>query len=113
MAGEFDTMNYNANVLSVLSNTAGDGLVNNAAANAGFTQRYLGGSCNVIGLMLDKYQEMGNTPGNGVRIGSAPIEFKYECEKDDNNRENLNITFFLEHRRSLNITKMGVNVSDN
>ena len=113
MSAEFDTLNYNASVLSVLNNTEGAGTIANNSDDAGFTQRYQGGSCKVIGLMLDKYNELGNTPGNGVRIGSAPIEFKYSCEKVANHRANLNLQFFIEHRRSLMITRMGVSVSDN
>ena len=69
-------MDFNQDVLSLLNNTGEAGTVDNAAADTGFSQRILGGSMNVIGLNLDKYNEMGDAVGNGERIGSAPIEFR-------------------------------------
>ena len=119
LPAQFDTMDFNANVLSLLNNTGEAGTVDNAAANSGFSQRILGGSMNVIGLNLDKYNEMGNAIGNGERIGSAPIEFRFTCNKTrvaatpaNENSAAVNLTFFIEHRRSLIINKMGADVSD-
>ena len=71
-----------------------------------------------IGLNLDKYNEMGNAVGNGTMISTAPIEFRYTCNKiesavaGDRRKAAINLTFFIEHRRSLIITKLGVKVSD-
>lgn len=127
LPAQYDTMNFNANVLSLLNNTKDAGVVDNAAADSGFTQRILGGSMNVIGLNLDKYNELDMrggrtktaTPGNGERIGSAPIEFRYTCSKTrdaatptNENRAAVNLTFFIEYRRALVINNMGVSVSD-
>ena len=86
---------------------------------AGKTMRYLAGSKNVIGLCLDKYPELGAEPGNGTRIGTAPIEFNFACIKtrsnpiqvdDDYMRSDL--TFFIEHRRSIVLTPLGIDVRD-
>ena len=127
LPAQYDTMNFNANVLSLLNNTKDAGVVDNASADSGFTQRILGGSMNVIGLNLDKYNALDMrggrtktaTPGNGERIGSAPIEFRYTCSKTRNaaaptteNRAAVNLTFFIEYRRALVINNMGVSVSD-
>ena len=119
LPAQYDTMDFNQDVLSLLNNTGEAGTVDNAAADTGFSQRILGGSMNVIGLNLDKYNEMGDAVGNGERIGSAPIEFRYTCNKTrqaatpaNENSAAVNLTFFIEHRRSLIITKMGASVSD-
>ena len=76
-------------------------------------------SISTIGLNLDKYNEMGNAVGNGERIGSAPIEVRFTCNKTrdagtpaNENSAAVNLTFFIEHRRSLIINKMGATVSD-
>jgi hypothetical protein len=112
-------MNFNADILNLLNNSPDNGTPDNTNAAAGVSQRILGSSMNVIGLNLDKYNEMGNAIGNGERIGSAPIEFRYSCSKTrdagtpaNENSAAVNLTFFIEHRRSLVIDKMGVNVSD-
>ena len=119
LPAQYDSMNFNADILSLLNNTADAGTVDNAAADSGVTQRILGASMNVIGMNLDKYNEMGNAMGNGTRIGSAPIEFRYSCSKTrdagtpaNENSAAVNLTFFIEYRRSLVIDKFGVNVSD-
>tara|TARA_R110002153_G_scaffold1818_4_gene9126 strand:+ start:4745 stop:6424 length:1680 start_codon:yes stop_codon:yes gene_type:complete len=119
LPAQFDSMDFNQNVLNLLNNTKEAGTVDNAAADTGFTQRMLGASMNVIGLNLDKYNEMGNAVGNGERIGSAPIEVRFTCNKTrdagtpaNENSAAVNLTFFIEHRRSLIINKMGATVSD-
>ena len=62
---------------------------------------------------------MGNTIGNGTLISSAPIEFRYSCNKIEDSgtpandrKAAINLTFFIEHRRSLIITQLGVKVAD-
>ena len=127
LPAQFDTKNFDANVLNILNNTKDAGTVDNAANDSAFTQRMLGGSMNVIGLNLDKYNKLDMaggryktaTPGNGTRIGSAPIEMRFTCSKTrDNgtptneNRAAVNLTFFIEYRRALVINNMGVSVSD-
>ena len=127
LPAQHDTMNFNADVLSILNNTKDAGTVDNAANDSAFTQRMLGGSMNVIGLNLDKYNALDMaggryktaTPGNGERIGSAPIEVRYTCSKTrdagtptNENRSAVNLTFFIEYRRALIINNMGVSVSD-
>jgi len=61
---------------------------------------------------------MGNARGNGTRISSAPIQFRYQVNKANTGvagterRAAINLTFFIEHRRSLIINSLGVSVSD-
>ena len=90
-------------------------------ANANVTGRskkYLAGSQSIIGLNLDKYNDMGSAPGNGVRIGSAPLTFNYSRlatqinAGGQGNTAALNLDFFLVYRRSLVIRPLGVDVSD-
>jgi len=118
LPGQMDTLDFNQDVVSVLGNTQDAGTVDNTNGASGITQRYLGGNAHVIGLNLDKYNEMGNARGNGTRISSAPIQFRYEVEKANTGvaaserRAAINLTFFIEHRRSLIINSLGVSVSD-
>lgn len=118
LPGQYDTLDFNQDVVSVLGNTQDAGTVDNTNADSCITQRYLGGNAHVIGLNLDKYNEMGNARGNGTRISSAPIEFRYSVNKANTGagaterRAAINLTFFIEHRRSLIINSLGVSVSD-
>ncbi len=118
LPGQYDTLDFNADSLSVLGNTQDAGTVDNTNGPSCFTQRILGGNAHVIGLNLDKYNEMGNAVGNGTMISTAPIEFRYTCNKiesavaGDRRKAAINLTFFIEHRRSLIITSLGVKVSD-
>ena len=118
LPGQYDTLNFTQDVVNVLANTQDAGAVDNTNAASAITQRYLGGNAHVIGLNLDKYNEMGNARGNGTRISSAPIEFRYRVEKANTGvpaterRAAINLTFFIEHRRSLIINSLGVSVSD-
>jgi hypothetical protein len=117
LPGQYDTNNFNQSVVNVLNNARDDG-VPNTNNNAGKTAVFLGGCSHVIGINLDKYNEFGNTPGNGTRIGSSPIEFNYTCNKVESgvggevNKAAVNLTFYIEHRRSLIINQLGVSVSD-
>ena len=119
LPAEFDTLNYNDNLTNLLCNSQLLGDRNTAAADAGKTMKFLAGSKNIIGLCLDKYPELGAEPGNGTRIGTAPIEFNFSCIKtrsnpivatDDYMRTDL--TFFIEHRRSIILTPLGIDVRD-
>lgn len=118
LPGQYDTMDFNQDVVNVLANTDYDGLVDNTNNTSCITQRFMGGCGNVVGLNLDKYNEMGNARGNGTRISSAPIEFRYTVNKANTGagaterRAAINLTFFIEHRRSLIINSLGVSVSD-
>ena len=71
---------------------------------------------------------MGLMPGVGTRIGSAPIEFNYQCIKiNDNgaaaagtdtaasfqNLADIDLGFYIEYRRSLVLRPLGATVSDN
>jgi hypothetical protein len=118
----FNTNNYNANGLKELLDCS---WVSGAATqdiNQGKTHRYLAGANNYIGLSLEKYREMGSVPGNGTRIGSAPIEFNYSRvalgksagnggAASSSNAE-VNLVFYICYRRSLIIRQLGVDVSD-
>ena len=127
LPASYDTHNFNADVCSLLNNTKDAGTVDNGAVDSAATQRIFGGCQNVIGLNLDKYNNLDiqdgryktATPGNGTRIGSAPIEFRYSCAKTrdagtpaNENRAAVNLDFFIEYRRSMVINNMGVNVMD-
>ena len=127
LPASYDTHNFNADVCSLLNNTKDAGVVDNASADSAATQRIFGGCMNVIGLNLDKYNALDlqdgryktATPGNGERIGSAPIEFRYECTKTrdagtpaNENKAAVNLDFFIEFRRSMVINNMGVMVMD-
>ena len=127
LPASYDTHNFNADVCSLLNNTKDAGTVDNASADSAATQRIFGGCMNIIGLNLDKYNALDlqdgryktATPGNGERIGSAPIEFRYECTKTrdagtpaNENRAAVNLDFFIEYRRSLVLNNMGANVMD-
>ena len=113
MPTEYDTMNYNANLKHVLLDTNQIGVVDGTAANNGLSADRFPGSKHVIGIPLLKHPGLGNAPGNGERIGSAPIEFTYSNKKaTDRNPAITELMFFIEHRRSMVITPLGVTVSD-
>ncbi len=90
--------------------------------NQGRTRRYLAGEQNVIGLNLDTMRAAGSVPGNGLRIGSAPIEFNYArlcLARSAGNGgapasalSEINLTFYICYRRSLIIRSLGLDVSD-
>ena len=124
---QFDSGNYNLNQQKQLCSSQlllGDvtpgGAGYNDVADVGLTAQYTGGAMNVVGLNLKKNNLMGLLPGVGTRIGSAPIEFNFQCVKHgDNaaalnqNRAEINLDFFLEYRRSMVLRPLGVTVSDN
>ena len=103
-----------------------DGSWQNGAAtvnhNQGRTRRYLAGEQNVIGINLDTMKSAGSVPGNGLRIGSAPIEFNYARLALARSAGNggaaasalseINLTFYICYRRSLIIRSLGLDVSD-
>ena len=121
---QYDTGNYNLNQMKQLlssqllnGDTAAGYTDNNTV---GDTSQFTLGSSNVIGLNLKKNNMMGVMPGNGTRIGSAPIEFNFSCLKHGDNaaaanrgRAEVNLDFFIEYRRSMIIKALGVAVSDN
>jgi hypothetical protein len=120
MPCEYDAFNYDADWNNVLNNASVVGAADNTQNNNGETGRWHPGQKHVIGIPLMKYPEMGSVPGNETRQGSAPIEFTYECAKTLANPavpatdtdQAIDLTFFIEYRRSMTITPMGVNVSD-
>lgn len=110
---EYDTMNYDADLNMVMANSSPLGVPDLAVDTNGITGRFLPGSKHVIGIPLMKYASLGNSPGNGERIGSAPIEFTYSNTKTlGENDMSTELLFFIEYRRSMVITPLGVNVSD-
>ena len=84
----------------------------------GRTQRYLAGTQNLIGLNLAKINGLGPVPDNGQRISTAPIEFNYSrlAQKNAGPASDLlgavNLTFFINYRKTLQIQALGVSVSD-
>ena len=115
----YDTGNYNANKCAELLDTSWSEGVATQNINAGRSKPYLTGSQHVIGLNLDKMNSAGNQVGNGMRISSAPIEFQYSRvaigvngSAANSQRCPVNLTFFIEYRRSLVIRPLGIDVSD-
>ena len=117
-------MNYNPIALDHLVSTDVVSAVStqDPNGNSGATRRYMGGQSNVIGLSLDKYRELGSTPGNGTRIGSAPIEYNFSRVAVQasagagaaaaSSTADVNLTFYICYRRSLIIRQLGVDKSD-
>ena len=101
----YDTMNYNANMMNVL-------LGKSITTDPTQSQKIMAGTCHYIGLNLKKFPELGAEFNNGTRISTAPIEFNYTRRCVTDNLSPVNLTFFIEFRRSLTITPLGVNVSD-
>ena len=115
----YDTTNYNANKTRILLDTEySAGAQAAASINAARSKQYLAGSCNYIGLNLDKYNSLGSAIGNGTRIGSSPIEFNFNrlaiAAGGDNggHRAQVDLDFYIVYRRSLVIRPLGVDVSD-
>ena len=118
----YDTTNYNDVKCAELLDTTWANGVATQNINQGRTKPYLSGSQHVIGLNLDKVNSAGNTPGNGMRISSAPIEFSYNRLCVGRSAGNggaanstngaVNLTFYIEYRRSLIIRPLGIYVSD-
>ena len=120
--GQYDTTNYNqAQTQILLSSECQQGVAEAPATGAGFSHKYLAGTSNVIGLNLEKNVGIGPTRGNGMRIGSAPIQFEYQALKlgtqatvpiTASQCADIDLTFFIEYRRSLIINSLGCTVSD-
>lgn len=122
----YDTANYNANKMKIALDCSWVGGVRVQDQNQGRTHRYLCGSQHVIGLNLDKRNNMGSVPGNGTRIGSSPIEFNYSRVAikpganvgadpngtADGQSAEVNLDFYIVYRRSLIIRQLGVDTSD-
>tara|TARA_R110000851_G_scaffold7589_1_gene29392 strand:+ start:552 stop:2231 length:1680 start_codon:yes stop_codon:yes gene_type:complete len=122
----YDTANYNANKMDIALNADYQFGARNQTVNSGATHRYLPGSCHVIGLNLDKRNNLGSAIGNGTRIGSSPIEFNYSrlCIKpgvnvgvdpngtSDGQSAECNLDFYIVYRRSLIIRQLGIDTSD-
>ena len=122
----YDTANYNANKMKIAMDCSWNGGVRNQTIDQGATHRYMPGSHHVIGLNLDKRNNLGSTPGNGVRLGSAPLEFNYSrlgiipgarqgADANgtlDGQSAEVNLDFYIVYRRSLIIRSLGVDVSD-
>jgi hypothetical protein len=116
----YDTMNYSAAYMQhMVGSSVANGDTETLDNTVGRTQKWVPGSCNIIGLNLDTYNEFGSAVGNGVRIGSAPIEFNFSCVKIADNGAAIlqhtaliNLDFFIEYRRSMLIRPLGVTVSD-
>lgn len=115
----YDTTNYNPNKTQILLDAdyaAGTQLAQ--TINQGRSKMYLAGSCNYIGLNLDKYNSLGSAIGNGTRIGSSPIEFNYNrlaiAAGGDNGGHlaQVDLDFYIVYRRSLVIRALGVDTSD-
>jgi len=115
----YDTTNYNPNKTRILLDREfAAGVAGADVLNAGMSKRYLPGSCNYIGLNLDKYNSLGSVMGNGTRIGSSPVEFNFSrlaiAAGADNGGHlaEVNLDFYIVYRRSLVIRALGVDVSD-
>jgi hypothetical protein len=103
----YDTMNYNANFKNILLDKVLDG----GAASAKTQTAWLG-TAHYIGLNMKKFSDMGARFQNATRIGTSPIEFVYTRKGATNNLAQVDLTFFIEYSRTLEITPLGVNVMD-
>lgn len=103
----YDTMNYNANFKNILLSQIAD-----EGADTAFTQKAILGTQHYIGLNLKKFSEMGAMFQNGTRIGTSPIEFVYTRRGVADSLAQVDLTFFIEYSRTLEITPLGVNVMD-
>ena len=122
----YDTANYNANKMKIALDCSFPIGVRNQTIDQGRTHRYLPGSHHIIGLNLDKRNNLGSVPGNGTRIGSSPIEFNYSrlgiipgvrqgADANgtiDGQSAEVNLDFYIIYRRSLIIRPLGVSTSD-
>ena len=122
----YDTANYNANKMKIALDCSWVDGVRNQTIDQGMTHRYLPGSHHIIGLNLDKRNNLGSIPGNGTRIGSSPIEFNYSrlgiipgarqgADPNgtlDGQSAEVNIDFYIVYRRSLIIRPLRVCTSD-
>ena len=122
----YDTANYNANKMKIALDCSWPIGVRNQTIDQGRTHRYLPGSHHIIGINLDKRNNLGSVPGNGTRIGSSPIEFNYSrlgiipgarqgADANgtiDGQSAEVNLDFYIIYRRSLIIRPLGVSTSD-
>ncbi len=119
----YNTMNYNADKCKELLDASWNGKAAVATDGVGGgvngrTKRYLAGSNHVIGLSLEKMRGIGPVPGNGQRISTAPIEFNYSrvAVKQNGAADDLcgavDLTFYINYRKSLTIQANGVSVND-
>ena len=118
----YQTCNYNGSQCRTLLDTSWNNQIATAdpatgGAN-GRTQRYMAGSSHVIGLCLQKMPKLGPLPGNGQRISTAPIEFHYQRlalrmnGAADDMTGAVNLTFYINYRKTLVIQSNGITVSD-
>ena len=103
----YDTMNYADNFKDILLNQVLDTGVGTAK-----TQTAILGSQHYVGLNLKKFPEMGAAFQNATRIGTSPIEFVYTRKGVAGSLAPVDLTFFIEYSRTLEITPLGVNVMD-
>tara|TARA_R110002020_G_scaffold410331_1_gene620083 strand:- start:56 stop:883 length:828 start_codon:yes stop_codon:yes gene_type:complete len=119
----YNTMNYNTEKCKELLDASWNGkaaVATDAVGGGvnGRTKRYLAGSNHVIGLSLEKMRGIGPVPGNGQRISTAPIEFNYSrvAVKQNGAADDLcgavDLTFYINYRKSLTIQANGVSVND-
>ena len=122
----YDTANYNANKMKIALDCSWVDGARVQNQDQGRTHRYLCGSQHILGVNLDKRNNMGSTPGNGVRIGSSPIEFNYSRVAvipgartganangtTDGQSAAVNLDFYIVYRRSLIIRQLGIDTSD-
>ena len=117
----YNTNNYNASGCKELLDCSWSSGARTQDINTGKTKRYLAGSNNVVGVSLEKVPGV-VAPGNGTRISSAPIEFNYSrvalAASAGNGgaassmKAEVNLEFYICHRRSIIIRALGVDVSD-
>ena len=123
LASQYDTMQYDVNRCKNLLDsqfTAGARVAQNI--DQGRSKPYLSGTTSVTALNLKKYNILAPTIGNGMRIGSAPIEARISRVGVGRSAANggaansllapVILNFFLEYKRTMLITPLGVSVSD-
>ena len=123
LATQYDTMQYDVNrCKNLLDSQFVNGAETGQTIDLARTKPYLSGTTSVVGLNLKKYNILAPTIGNGMRIGSAPIEARISrvgIGRSAGNGGAANslkapvlLNFFLEYKRTMLITPLGVSVSD-
>ena len=123
LASQYDTMQYDVNrCKNLLDSQFTDGARVGQNIDQGRSKPYLSGTTSVTALNLKKYNILAPTIGNGMRIGSAPIEARISRVGVGRSAGNggagnsllapVILNFFLEYKRTMLITPLGVSVSD-
>ena len=117
---QYDTTGYDVNKCKELLDSEWQGGALTAQTiDLGRSKPYLAGTMSPIGLNLKKYNVLRPTLGNGMRIGSAPIQLSYSrvaigsaAGAASSLRGAVDLNIYIEFKRTLRIHSTGVQVVD-